>query len=382
MTMLATLLAILTITTASATTQPANIPNQDEAKWKAKLSKDDRAAVDAAVGFSPPEFPETAKWFGKNPGSFDSLRGKVVLVQTFNTRNTLGRGTVKKVERAMEKYQGNSDLAIVFIHTPDGATKADRYLERAKIGHPVMIDPEGTICDQLGAYKRPVNYLVDRSGNIRFAGLTDQGAAEAVKKLLSEQFDPTVPANTRPEPETPDAGVDFPVFNDKLGSSADLRGRKAPNFFVERWITREPNARGKVAVVDFWATWCGPCVAAIPHMNQLQREFASDVVCVGISDESRSKFLDGLKKRDLDDDDFAYSLALDTSGSMKSAFQIRGIPHVAVISSDWVVRWQGHPSSLSTSVMRSIVNANRALQASSAPIRQKGMPPARWKRSG
>jgi hypothetical protein len=46
---------------------------------------------------------------------------------------------------------------------------------------------------------------------------------------------------------------------------------------------------------------------------------------------------------------------------MKNAFGIRGIPHVAVISSDGIVRWQGHPMSLNANVMNSLVAANRQL---------------------
>jgi hypothetical protein len=46
---------------------------------------------------------------------------------------------------------------------------------------------------------------------------------------------------------------------------------------------------------------------------------------------------------------------------MKIAFGISGIPHVAVISSDGVVRWQGHPMSLNPQTMNELINANRAL---------------------
>src|SRR5215475_12511717 len=44
--------------------------------------------------------------------------------------------------------------------------------------------------------------------------------------------------------------------------------------------------RGKVVVLDFWATWCGPCVASIPHWNELSQKFRDQpVVFLAISDE-------------------------------------------------------------------------------------------------
>ena len=49
--------------------------------------------------------------------------------------------------------------------------------------------------------------------------------------------------------------------------------------------------KNKTVVIDFWATWCGPCRAAIPHMNELRSQtFAEDLVCVGVSNESADAF--------------------------------------------------------------------------------------------
>jgi thiol-disulfide isomerase/thioredoxin len=117
----------------------------------------------------------------------------------------------------------------------------------------------------------------------------------------------------------------------------------------------------KLLVIDFWATWCPPCRASIPHMNQTAAKFAADVVCVGISNEIKSAFDAGMAKNKLDVTSFTYSLALDPSKKLNSFFKVKAIPSCAVVSSDGIVRWQGHPMTLDDATMMQLVAAQKAL---------------------
>ncbi len=120
------------------------------------------------------------------------------------------------------------------------------------------------------------------------------------------------------------------------------------------------NPGRRLLVVDFFATWCGPCIAAVPHMRSLAQAYPQDVCVIGLTDETKSKYDTGMIKLGMKTRDFGYAIASDPAGRFKSGFQVSAIPHVAIVSPDGVVRWQGHPSSLDDAAIRSMIAANRA----------------------
>jgi thiol-disulfide isomerase/thioredoxin len=137
-----------------------------------------------------------------------------------------------------------------------------------------------------------------------------------------------------------------------------------PAFDVDQWVTDRPATPDrKLLVLDFWATWCGPCVAAIPHMNELATRFADIAQCVGVSDEQQSAFQQGLSRIGRSTRDFKYALALAPSRKLHTFFGIKGIPHCVVVSSDGIVRWQGHPMALTEEMFGRYAEAQKALNA-------------------
>ncbi len=126
--------------------------------------------------------------------------------------------------------------------------------------------------------------------------------------------------------------------NDKRLWAKSVLNEQAPVLVVEKWLGDTPETEGKFILIDFWATWCGPCRVAIPHMNEFSKKFADDLIVIGISDETEDKVAE-MKEPVIE-----YFSAIDTEKRMSSALEVKGIPHVILIDPQGIVRWEGFPS--------------------------------------
>ena len=164
------------------------------------------------------------------------------------------------------------------------------------------------------------------------------------------------------QPDKPAAAPAWPKQVAKELYADEFRGKKAPEFLVEDFITPKPDMKGRVVLIDFWATWCGPCRKAIPELNEIQAKFKDDLVVVGVSDESPATVVKFMEKTQI-----KYTSAIDTQARMKKAVNVRGIPHVIIISTDGIVRWQGFPLSddepLTAAIVKQVIDADPGVKA-------------------
>ena len=119
-----------------------------------------------------------------------------------------------------------------------------------------------------------------------------------------------------------------------------FRGRLAPRFVVEKWFAAKPDTKGKFVLIDFWATWCAPCLRSIPELNKLQAKFKDQLIIIGLTDEPEEE-VRALKSPKID-----YFVGIDTAANMKSAVGVRGLPHAMLLDPSGVVRFEGHPGYL------------------------------------
>ena len=120
-------------------------------------------------------------------------------------------------------------------------------------------------------------------------------------------------------------------------------GQPAPEISAQEWINLKApvtlaKLRGKVVLLEFWATWCGPCVQGIPHLNELQKKYAHQEFQLLSFVEEGHQTMDRFLKRT----SVEYPIGLEST-SLED-YGISGIPHAFVLDRAGKIVWHGHPA--------------------------------------
>lgn len=141
-------------------------------------------------------------------------------------------------------------------------------------------------------------------------------------------------------------------------------GDKAPALAVSKWVKGDAVTgfeKGKTYVVEFWATWCGPCKMSIPHLTELQKD-NKDVKFIGVSVWEDDLSLVEPFVKDAMGDKMGYTVAMDdvakVEGKSAQSAESRkgkmattwmdasgsgGIPTAFVVNGEGKIAWIGHP---------------------------------------
>jgi len=128
--------------------------------------------------------------------------------------------------------------------------------------------------------------------------------------------------------------LDDPQFSAAMSKieADDLRHRQADFVLADlhgkSWALKD--LRGKVVLVNFWATWCPPCRSEMPDLETLYKQFKNEgFVVLSISDEDASKV-----KPFIDEHRFTYPILLDPGRKVNGQYNIEGIPKSFVYDRD------------------------------------------------
>jgi thiol-disulfide isomerase/thioredoxin len=170
--------------------------------------------------------------------------------------------------------------------------------------------------------------------------------------------------------EIPRFAINSP-FKEKYESPVPEKGKrlwaksflwdKAPELVVEKWLTDKPDTTDKYTLIEFWATWCGPCRLSIPKLNHLHQKFGEELVIIAISEQKEEDV------RKFKEPKIEYFSAIDTQKRMKEKLGVFGIPHVIIVEPNGYVVWEGFPLlkdyELTEEVVEKILSVGRKKQS-------------------
>lgn len=156
--------------------------------------------------------------------------------------------------------------------------------------------------------------------------------------------------------------------SEKKEDKTAAAGEALPEMFLdgipEVWLQGDPVKKwekDKVYIFEFWATWCGPCLAAMPHMEHLHQVLKENpnlqIIGVNVMDrKSPENLKEFLKNRPTP---LTYTMAVDVDGKRTKAkwldpLEVNGIPHVFAIKNGKLI-WRGHPLKLSEEMLTAML---------------------------
>jgi thiol-disulfide isomerase/thioredoxin len=221
--------------------------------------------------------------------------------------------------------------------------------------------------------------VIDRKGILRAIGLQPQHVRAVAEKLLAEDAPETKTKRSteKATEKSAEKSADDPAGNAtkrssqnnaSAASAKNPRPEPVPAIYLEgdarkrarlanfdlcpespalgamtQWNNTESlgegrslaEFKGKIVVLDFWATWCGPCIQSIPKNNEIAKEYADDgVVLIGVCHkDGGEKMVETIRSKKIE-----YPCVLDAKGEANAAFKVDGYPDYVIIDREGRVR--------------------------------------------
>ena len=216
------------------------------------------------------------------PFDWESYRGKIVLVDFWATWCGPCVGEIPNVKANYEKY-AEQGFEVVGISLDSKREDLEKFLTENKIAWTNIFETEqeqgqpSPLASKYGVNAIPSTFLIDREGKVLAQNVRGEQLGAQLERIFSGK-------EVAPPGETPATSF--------MGQPLELTGKTAEGTAFD-WSAY----RGKYVLVDFWATWCGPCVGEIPNVKKCHEKFhARGFEVVGISlDQSRDDLLAFLK---------------------------------------------------------------------------------------
>ncbi|QDV39082.1 TlpA family protein disulfide reductase [Tautonia plasticadhaerens] len=187
-------------------------------------------------------------------------------------------------------------------------------------------------------------------------------AAMALGALLALAFAPAANAQ-RLFPDDYFFNINNPELDAK---HAEMTGQPRPELAVTDWMNgdlSEGDLEGKILVVDLWATWCGPCLAAIPENNELAETYADEgILVIGVCTSSGQEKLAQV----VEDREIKYPVAKDPDQETSEAWNVAYYPTYAVVDREGIVRAIGLTPNHIEDVVKAVLEEQPVASAEAA----------------
>jgi thiol-disulfide isomerase/thioredoxin len=131
-----------------------------------------------------------------------------------------------------------------------------------------------------------------------------------------------------------------PAVETFINDPKELIGTPAAELVADEWVGGEPvtlaSLRGKVVLLDYWATWCAPCISAFPELKRLQADYGPDgFVIIGVTNHSQQASADVRKM--VADQTLSWPTAIDPGSRTHMNFGVQNLPHQIIIDQNGTI---------------------------------------------
>ncbi|CAN5285637.1 hypothetical protein BH09SUM1_BH09SUM1_15680 [soil metagenome] len=266
-----------------------------------------------------------------------AAEAKATLVQFIDCSSARCVESLRAIQEFIATPLAGEGVRIVAI--AEGSTQAEIDAMRARDGitFPVLRDADGQLFKLISSDNgAPRTILYNGAGKVVMTHVGYRPGREALFRYAVE----TLVAGKEFSEDGLRSGGASKGFSEEL-HAVDIRGEQAPDVPVETWINERADPKGKFLLVDFWATWCGPCVATMTLAEKEESKYEDKLVTMAISDEDPETVKAFVKARN-----FHQAIGVDTQRRAIDKLGVTGIPHAIIINPAGKVVWQGHPMML------------------------------------
>ena len=340
---------------------------RSQAKLAKQLLEQDKAdrigELPKPPGASSTPMARLSEWIGKPALDFqvtdltgeslslEKYRGQVVLLDFWATWCPPCVAEIPNVKETYEKYK-DQKFQIIGISLDRSKPPLDAFIHEKELAWIHYWDNTGKIANLYKVQAIPSTFLIDGEGVIRKTNLRGRMLETAVAELVKENLTGSNDPSTK-TPEADSQSRSIPATKilkqgpppqkaesqpPRRANPSDRIGEPAPDFQVTDLKGEEfslEEYRGQVVLLDFWATWCGPCIAEMPKIKKTYEQYKDQKFqIIGISLDSSKEPLEAY----IEKEGLGWVHYWDESREIRTLYGVWGIPSAFLIDGDGVIR--------------------------------------------